>query len=243
MLANSTMNSWLFPPQTREVQFDEKWAFVGKKEKNCNPDNPDDATLGDNWDHVALDAEHKLVVSVVPGKRIKENIQALVNDFKQRTSGRMINLITTDEYAAYPDAILQAYGIEVVPERTDKPGRPAVPYQIPPPNLTHATVHKTRTKGRVVKVDCRVVFGIVVAVRAALAMSMVSKAVNTSFVERHKGTDRDNVQDYAHICRVTSVRLGVVVAANHSQGPNGGHNGKRRRGQRDGQHSERDPNR
>lgn len=44
-------------------------------------------------DHVALDAERKLVVSVVPGKRIKENIQALVNDFKQRTSGRIMNLI------------------------------------------------------------------------------------------------------------------------------------------------------
>ena len=55
-------------------------------------------------------------MSVVPGKRIKENIQALVKDFKQRTVGRMMNLITTDEYAAYPDAILQAYGIEVVPD-------------------------------------------------------------------------------------------------------------------------------
>ncbi len=100
------MNSWLFPPQTREVRFDEKWAFVGKKEKNSNPDNPDDATLGDNWDHLAPDAEHKLFVSMVPGKRIKENIQALVKDFKQRTGGRMMNLITTDEYAAYPDAIM-----------------------------------------------------------------------------------------------------------------------------------------
>jgi len=49
------MNSWLFPPQTREVQFDEKWAFVGKKEKHCDPENPDDAACGDNWDHVALD--------------------------------------------------------------------------------------------------------------------------------------------------------------------------------------------
>jgi hypothetical protein len=53
----------------------------------------------------------------------------------------------------------------------------------------------------------------------------------------------DNVRIYAHICRVTSVRLGVVVAANQSQGPNGGHDGKHRRGQRDGQYSERDPNR
>jgi len=45
------------------VQFDEKWSFVGKKEKHCDPDDPDDAEQGDNWDHVALDPEHRLVVS------------------------------------------------------------------------------------------------------------------------------------------------------------------------------------
>jgi hypothetical protein len=27
---------------TREVQFDEKWNYVGKKEKNCDPDDPRD---------------------------------------------------------------------------------------------------------------------------------------------------------------------------------------------------------
>ena len=41
------------------------------------------------------------------------------------------------------------------------------------------------------KVDWRVVFGTVVAVLAALAMSLVSKAVNTSFVERHNGTNQN----------------------------------------------------
>jgi hypothetical protein len=37
------------------VQFDEKWSFVGKKEKHCDPDDPDDVLQGDCWDHVALD--------------------------------------------------------------------------------------------------------------------------------------------------------------------------------------------
>jgi hypothetical protein len=36
----------------------------------------------------------------VPGERTAENAQALVNDFKARTGGRLMNLITTDEYAA-----------------------------------------------------------------------------------------------------------------------------------------------
>jgi hypothetical protein len=37
---------------------------------------------------VALDPEHRLVVSVVPGKRTVENVEALVQDFKERTEGR-----------------------------------------------------------------------------------------------------------------------------------------------------------
>jgi IS1 family transposase len=173
------------------VQFDEKWAFVGKKEKNCDPDDPDDDHCGDHWDHVALDAEHRLVVSVVPGERTTENVTALVNDFKRRTDGRQMNLITTDEYAAYRTTILEAYGEEIIPARTGKPGRPAAPYKVAPAELTYATVHKTRKKGRVVKIDFRVVFGTVAAVLAALALSAVSKAINTAFVERHNGTDRN----------------------------------------------------
>lgn len=83
----STRNSWLFPPQTREVQFDEKWSFVGKKEKHCHPEKPADRRQGDNWDHVAFDAEHRLVVSVVPGKRTEDKTQQLVQDFREREAG------------------------------------------------------------------------------------------------------------------------------------------------------------
>jgi IS1 family transposase len=173
------------------VQFDEKWAFVGKKEKHCDPEAPTDAKQGDHWDHVALDPEHRLVVSVVPGKRTAENVEKLVDDFKTRTGGRPMHLITSDEYRAYKPAILNAYGTEIVPPRTGKPGRPKAPYKVAPPELRYATVHKTREKGRVVKVDFRVVFGTVVGVMAALAQSLVSKAINTAFIERHHGTDRN----------------------------------------------------
>jgi IS1 family transposase len=188
---NYTTSWWLFPPETREVQYDEKWAFVGKKEKNCDPDDPDDQRQGDHWDHVGFDPEHRLVLSVVPGKRTAENVQQLVDDVKERMEGRIPNLITTDEYPAYETAILEAYGKEVVPERTGRPGRPKNPYKVPPKNLKYATVHKTREKGRVVKIDFRVIFGTVAAVTAALRRSQVSKAINTAFVERHNGTDRN----------------------------------------------------
>lgn len=185
------MNSWLFPPKTRELQCDEKWAFVGKKEKHCDPDDPADAQQGDNWDHVALDPEHRLVLSVVPGKRTAAKVEHLVQDAKKRMEDRLPNLITTDEYPAYATAILNAYGETVTPAPTGKRGRPKASYKVPPPDLQYATVHKTREKGRVVNIDFRVIFGTVLAVQAALALSQVSKAINTAFVERQNGTDRN----------------------------------------------------
>jgi IS1 family transposase/transposase-like protein len=178
-------------PETREIQMDEAWSFVAKKEKNCDDDDPEDHFRGDCWDHVAFDPEHRLVVSVVPGERTAESVQELVNDLKQRLGGRPPELITTDEYAPYAEAILGAFGTEVVPPRTGKPGRPRKPYKVAPQGLNYATVHKTRRKGRVVEVTTRVIFGTAATVAAAVAASAVSRTVNTAFVERHNGTDRN----------------------------------------------------
>ena len=86
---------WLFPPHTREGQFDEKWAFVGKKEKHCDPDDPADAYRGDHWDHVAYDPEHRLVLAVVPGKRSAEHVDQVVQEFHRRTDAEAIALLTS----------------------------------------------------------------------------------------------------------------------------------------------------
>jgi hypothetical protein len=184
-----TRSSWLFPPRTREVQFDEKWAFVAKKQKNCDPTDPADDHKGDWWDHVALDAESRLILCVVPGERTAEKVVAVVEGVKRRTGGRLMDLITTDGYPAYESAILDAYGVTVTPPRTGKRGRPRSPYKAAPPGLTYAVVEKTREKGRVVEIAARVVFGTMAAVAAALGLSRVSRAINTSFVERQNGTD------------------------------------------------------
>ena len=157
--ATSTTSWWLFPPLTREVQFDEKWAFVAKKEANCDPDDPADDRKGDTWDHVAIDAESRLVISVVPGERTAENVVAVAEDGKRRTGGRRMDLMTTDGDPAYEAAILAAYGVIVTPPRTGKRGRPKASYTVAPEGLTSAVVEKTRVKGRVVKSATRVVFG------------------------------------------------------------------------------------
>ena len=185
------MTSWSpSPPLTTEVQFDEKWSFVAKKEANCDRSDPADDHEGDYGDHVAYAPEHRLVLAVVPGARDVEGTEALVGEARRRTGGRVMRLLTSDGYPAYETAILGAYGRGVTPPRTGKPGRPKGTYKVPPAGLVYATVEKVRKKGRVVEILTRVVLGTMAAVAAALVGSAVSRKINTSFIERQNATDR-----------------------------------------------------
>ena len=139
---------------------------------------------------MALDAESRLVLIVVPGTREAEAIEEVVGEVKERTGGRAIELATSDEYSAYESALRDAYGEEVTTTATGRPSRKLVPEKVPPAGMNYATVEKRREKGRVVEIVTRVVFGTMAAVQAALARSNVSRSINTSFLERQNATDR-----------------------------------------------------
>ena len=129
------------------------WSFVAKKRKNCDPNNPADDHKGDWWDFVAYDAEHRLVLAVVPGARSAENAEEIVGEAHDRTGGREDVLFTSDELPAYETAIDRVYGAPEEPKPTAGPGRPAVmPERQAPVKLKYATVHKERQKGRVVAI-------------------------------------------------------------------------------------------
>jgi IS1 family transposase len=177
MPGSCTTNSSPFPPATRKVQLDEKWSFVAKKQRHCTDD---ELFAGDQWDHVALDPDSRLVLSVVVGKRIRENAELLLTDVRARLGGRVPELVTSDEYPAYTEALLAVFGEELVPPRTGRPGRPAGPRTVPPPAMRYATVHKTRQSGRVVRVESREVFG----------GAGGQPPASTSYLERHNATDR-----------------------------------------------------
>ena len=190
MPTTPTTSSWLFPPRTREVQFDEKWSFVFKKQKNCDPTDPADDHKGDWWDHVAYDPEHKLVLAVVPGARVSESVEEVVAKVKDRLGEEPPALMTTDEYSAYETVIATTFS-EIVPQSPAEPGRrPLMPQRCPAPGLRYATVHKERKQDRVVAVHRKVVLGSQEAVERALKASVCSRTINTSFVERQHATDR-----------------------------------------------------
>jgi hypothetical protein len=71
------------------------WSFVAKKQANCDPDNPADDHEGDWWDYVVYDAEHRLVLAVVPGARSIENAEEAVGEAHDRTGGREDVLLNT----------------------------------------------------------------------------------------------------------------------------------------------------
>src|SRR3954453_12946974 len=101
-----TTNSWAFPPCTEKVQLDEMWAFVAKKEKHTDLDkDEDDVGRGDQWDHVGLDPDSRLVLSVKVAKHLGDVAEMLLEDVKGRLGGRTPELITSEEWNAYEDVI------------------------------------------------------------------------------------------------------------------------------------------
>jgi hypothetical protein len=83
----------------------------GKKDKQCDPDDPDDAEQGSYWDHAIIDPETKLIVSMVVGRRNADTVVQVFTDFYDRTDGTLPELIATDGYAVYETVILDTYGL------------------------------------------------------------------------------------------------------------------------------------
>lgn len=100
------------------------WSFVGKKQKNCDPAHPDDDHQGDWWDHVAFDPEPTLVLAVIPGARVTEGVEEVVDEVKGRLDEQPPALMTSDEYPVYETVIEEAFSQPVVaPQEPARPGR------------------------------------------------------------------------------------------------------------------------
>jgi IS1 family transposase len=142
---------------------------------------------------VAFDPEHRLVLGVVFGKRSATRIKSLLETVKEQLEGRVPSLVTSDQLSSY-QTVLKLVWPSTLPlqqdQRSTRRMRYKQPKRGPDPVLNYAMVCKERKNGRVVSVQTKAVFGSAASVDAALNQSSVSNTVNTSFVERHNGTDR-----------------------------------------------------
>jgi hypothetical protein len=133
---------------------------------------------------------------VVIGRRTQETAYQAFLDFYRRTDGQLPPLITTDEYAAYFTVIVATYGVrkedmELTEGQKVEFGWEQMPPVYFPAEIAYATVHKEREKGRVVRVEQRVVLGTEGQVAEALGQSSTTAGtINMSYAERYHGTQR-----------------------------------------------------
>ena len=166
-----------------------------KKDKHCDPADPDDAKQGSYWDHVIIDPETKLIISMVVGRRNADTVVQVFTDFYDRTDGALPKLITTDGYGVYETVILDTYGVwreelGLTPEEEAEFDRTGMPEFYFPVEITYATVLKAKEGGRVVEVTSQMVLGSEEQAEETLKESERSQTINTSFVERWFGTQR-----------------------------------------------------
>jgi len=92
----------------KRVQCDEIWSFVYAKKKNVETAKAAPEGAGDAWTWTAIDADSKLIVSYVVGKRDAECAHIFMQDVADRLANRV--QLTTDAHKAYLDAVEGAFG-------------------------------------------------------------------------------------------------------------------------------------
>jgi len=97
--------------QSRYIQVDEIWTYVAKKQKTLSKDERLDASLGDQYVFVALDAETKLIPLFRIGKRTGELALSFMRDLQARVSTRI--QLSTDSFTPYYEAVEAVWGTEI----------------------------------------------------------------------------------------------------------------------------------
>jgi IS1 family transposase len=92
--------------QTRRIQVDEIWSYIGAKARNVRPERWHEA--GDCWTWVGIDADTKLAIAYRVGGRGVGIATRFVRDIASRLVNRV--QITTDGHKAYLEAVESAFG-------------------------------------------------------------------------------------------------------------------------------------
>ena len=123
------------------------------------------------------------MVHALVGRRTEEEAQRFILELSGKLDDRL-PLFTSDELPHYREALADCYSEEIPVPLTGKRGRPRNPVRQIDPELTYATVHKTRENNHIVKVDRRIVFGAESDIEIILLDSPFSNDINTAGVER-----------------------------------------------------------
>jgi IS1 family transposase len=88
----------------KDVQCDEIWGFVQKKEAHKWPWESDDASIGDAYCFVAIGRKSKLILNFALGRRDQATTDIFIEGLQAATSKQRFQ-ITTDGFQPYKSAI------------------------------------------------------------------------------------------------------------------------------------------
>jgi transposase-like protein/IS1 family transposase len=105
LLMNSIRNV-----EAKDIECDEIWGYVGKKEGHKTMDEYENDTIGDAWAWVALERNTKLVLAFTVGKRTLDHAMELMFKVRRATSPSSRFQLTTDGLKAYVAAVDEMLG-------------------------------------------------------------------------------------------------------------------------------------
>jgi IS1 family transposase len=95
----------------KRVQVDEIWSFVGCKQKNVTEAKKEQGVCGDVWTFTAIEAQSKLVISWMVGRRDAGCATEFLRDVESRLANRV--QLTTDGHKMYLTAVADAFANDI----------------------------------------------------------------------------------------------------------------------------------
>jgi IS1 family transposase len=107
--AQAIMGDYMRGIPLRQLQCDEAWTYVYKKNAQIDQSEEDDAKIGSQYVFVAMDRQTKLIPAFRLGKRTYANARAFMAELRARITGQPH--LTTDSFTSYPTAIYEVFGL------------------------------------------------------------------------------------------------------------------------------------
>lgn len=102
-------DTMMFGLDVPQIQIDELWAFIGKKQRRLTPADPPER--GDCYTFLALDVLGKAILAYRTGKRDGNNARAFLADLRGRVVGSPI--LSSDAFPAYEALVAETFGNQV----------------------------------------------------------------------------------------------------------------------------------
>ncbi len=96
-----------------DIECDEIWGYVGKKEGHKRAEEAENEGLGDTYCFVAIDRKTKLIINFALGKRNQLTTDVFIEGLRDALKPGHHSQITTDGFAPYVSAITTTLGSRV----------------------------------------------------------------------------------------------------------------------------------